>query len=45
MKGRNHLEDLGIGGKIILERILDKYGGKDWNGFIWLRIGTGSGLL
>jgi hypothetical protein len=45
VKGRDDLEDLGIDGKIILERILGKYGGKDWTGFIWLRIGTSGGFL
>jgi hypothetical protein len=34
------LEDLGVSGIIILERILGKYGGKVWSGFIWLGIGT-----
>jgi hypothetical protein len=28
-----------------LDWILGKYGGKVWNGFIWLRIRTSSGLL
>jgi hypothetical protein len=31
LKGRDHLEDLGIGGKIILEWIL----GKVWSEFVW----------
>jgi len=39
------LEDKGIYGKIILELILGKYGGKVWSGFIWLRIGSCGGLL
>jgi hypothetical protein len=34
-----------IGGRIILEWILEKKGGKLWFAFIWLRIGTGGGLL
>jgi hypothetical protein len=33
MKGRDHLEDLGTEGKILLEWILGKYGGKVWTGF------------
>jgi len=45
LKGRNHSEDLGIDGKIILERILWKQIGKVWTGFIWVRIGTYSDLL
>jgi len=40
LKGRDHLEDAGADGKIILERILGKEGGKVWAGCIWLSIGT-----
>jgi hypothetical protein len=32
-EGKDHLEDLGVGGRIILEWILGKYGGKVWTGF------------
>jgi len=39
------LEDLGAGGRIILERILGKYVGKMWTRFIWLRIGTSNGFF
>jgi hypothetical protein len=39
LKGRDHLEDLSIVGKMILECILRKQCGKVWIGFIWLRIG------
>jgi len=35
----NHLEDLDIGKRIILDWILRKYNGKMWTGFIWLRKG------
>jgi hypothetical protein len=45
LKGRDHVEDLGIHRKIILDCILGKYGGKVWTGFIWVRIGTSGGLL
>jgi hypothetical protein len=45
LKGRNHSEDLGADVKIILEWILEKYGGKVWPECIWLRIGTNGGLL
>jgi hypothetical protein len=43
--GRGHLEDLGIDGKIILEWLLGKWGGKIWPGFIrpllktWAKMG------
>jgi len=40
-KGRDHLEDLVVDGKIILL----KYGGRVWTGFIWVRIGTSGELL
>jgi hypothetical protein len=45
VKEGNKLEDLGVDGKIILEWILEKQGGKVWIGCIWLRIGTSGGLL
>jgi hypothetical protein len=33
-KGRDHMEDCSIDGRITLEYILGKYGGKVWTGFI-----------
>jgi hypothetical protein len=42
---RDHAEDLGVDGRIILECLLGKYGGNVLTGFIWLRIGTSGGLL
>jgi hypothetical protein len=45
LKGRDHLEDLGVEGKILLERILGTLGGKVLAGCIWLRTGTSGGLL
>jgi hypothetical protein len=44
LEGRDHLGDLGVDGRIILEWISGKQG-ETWAGFIWLRIGTGDGLL
>jgi hypothetical protein len=38
----DHLEDPGVDGRIILEIDLQEVG---WTGLIWLRIGTGGGLL
>jgi len=35
---RDHLEDLGVDGRIILKWI--KWDEEVWNGFIWLRTGT-----
>jgi hypothetical protein len=45
LEGRDHSEDLGVYGKIILKWILGKWGGKVGTGFIWFRIGTSGGLL
>jgi hypothetical protein len=45
MEGRDHSEDLNVGGRVILEWILEKKGAKLWTGFIWLRIRTSGGLL
>jgi hypothetical protein len=45
LKGRDHLVDLGIEELIILKCILEKYGGKAWAGFMFLRIGTSGELF
>jgi hypothetical protein len=45
LKGIDHLKDLGVDGKIILECILGKQCGKLYSRCIWLRIGTSGGLL
>jgi hypothetical protein len=45
VKGRDHLEEPGVDGRIILEWILRKQGGKVWIGFIWIRIRTSDGLF
>jgi hypothetical protein len=39
------LEDPDIGKRIILKLIFEKWVGRAWAGLIWLRIGTGGGLL
>jgi hypothetical protein len=38
--GRDHLSDLGIGGRIILKYTLKKEDVRVWTRFIWLRIGS-----
>jgi hypothetical protein len=45
LKGRGHMEDLGVDEIVILKWILRKEGVRLWTGFIWLRMGTGWWLL
>jgi hypothetical protein len=37
---KQDLEELGVDGRIILKRIFKMWGGKAWNGLIWLWTGT-----
>jgi hypothetical protein len=39
------LEDPGVRGRIILKRIFKNWDEGAWTGLIWMKIGTGSGLL
>jgi hypothetical protein len=34
LKGRDHLKDIGVDGKVNSEWILDKYGARVWTGFV-----------
>jgi hypothetical protein len=40
-----HLEDIEVDERIILEWMFKKWDGEAWTEFIWLRIGTGDGIL
>jgi hypothetical protein len=42
---RNAKEDADVGGRIILEWMLERLDGVVWTGLIWLRIGTSGGPL
>jgi hypothetical protein len=43
VKGRDHLEDLDVDGRIVLKLILRKQGWRVWIGLIWLGIDTSEG--
>jgi hypothetical protein len=45
LKVRDHLEDVGMDRRIILEQILEKLGGKLWSEYLFLVIGTSSRVL
>ena len=42
---RDHLEDTGLGGRIILRQIFRKWDVGTWTGSSWLRIGIGGSHL
>ena len=44
-EGKRPLERSGIDGRVILRRILKTWDAEPWTGLIWLKTGTGGGLL
>jgi hypothetical protein len=46
LRERDHVEDPGIDGRIMLSRFFKMCnGGRAWTGLIWIRIGTGGKFL
>jgi hypothetical protein len=45
INGKDHLGDLGVDGRILLQYVLKKYGMTMRTGFIWLKKGFSGWLL
>jgi hypothetical protein len=45
LRERDHLKDSGVDGRIVLKSIFERLDEEAHTGSIWLRVGTGGGLL
>ena len=45
LRERDHFENPGLDGRILLRWIFRKWGVRVWTGSSWLRIGTGGGRV
>jgi hypothetical protein len=45
LRGRDHLEELAVDGRILLKLIFKNWIWSAWTGLIWLSVGTGGGRL
>jgi hypothetical protein len=45
LRERDHLEHLGVDGRIMLKWIFKKWDGEAWTDLFWLKIGIGGGPL
>ena len=45
LKKRENFQHLGVDGSIILKLVMNKYYGRAWTGFIWLRTQKSSEVL
>jgi hypothetical protein len=45
LREKDHLEDAGLDGRIILSLIFRKWNVSSWIGLMWIRLGAGGGHL
>ena len=45
VKEREHLEDMDVDGRIMLQLVINRQYGWTWTGLLWLRLGTSGWML